>query len=180
MSTATRMLARSAVPGHLLRSACRHRQPRSRDGGAAATSPPTRMLARSAVPGHLLRSAAVTANPAVTTAALLQRRWYRWGSGPYAVLLRPAADPGEPGPEHRPGEEGVRAGALRQVPSPLQLEDGHLLLRRLRLRVVRPSPRPSFAHAGPSLRRGASVVSGHNLCYCRTTRLQRVERTLEN
>ena len=42
----------------------------------------TRMLARRAIPGHLLHSAAATANPAVATAALLQRRWYRGGANP--------------------------------------------------------------------------------------------------
>ncbi|KAE8794693.1 Stomatin-like protein 2 [Hordeum vulgare] len=42
----------------------------------------TRMLASRAVPGHLLHSAAATANPAVATAALLQRRWYRGGANP--------------------------------------------------------------------------------------------------
>ncbi|KAE8799475.1 hypothetical protein D1007_25048 [Hordeum vulgare] len=32
-------------------------------------------------------------------ATVLAQHWFR----PEAVLLRPAADPGEPGPEHRPG-----------------------------------------------------------------------------
>ncbi|KAE8804070.1 Stomatin-like protein 2 [Hordeum vulgare] len=51
------------------------------------------MLARSAVPGHLLRSAAVTASPAVATAALLQRRWYRGGVDPAPSFYDPPPTP---------------------------------------------------------------------------------------
>ncbi|KAI4983175.1 hypothetical protein ZWY2020_023667 [Hordeum vulgare] len=51
------------------------------------------MLARSAVPGHLLRSAAVTANPAVATAALLQRRWYRGEVDPAPSFYNPPPTP---------------------------------------------------------------------------------------
>ncbi|KAE8776383.1 Stomatin-like protein 2 [Hordeum vulgare] len=51
------------------------------------------MLARSAVPGHLLRSAAATANPAVVTAVLLQRRWYHGGVHPAPSFYDPPPTP---------------------------------------------------------------------------------------
>ncbi|KAE8783121.1 putative LRR receptor-like serine/threonine-protein kinase [Hordeum vulgare] len=47
------------------------------------------MLARNAVPVHLLRSTAATANPAVATAALLQRRWYHGGADPVPSFYDP-------------------------------------------------------------------------------------------
>ncbi|KAE8779913.1 Stomatin-like protein 2 [Hordeum vulgare] len=51
------------------------------------------MLARSAVPDHLLRSAASTANPAVATVALLQRRWYREGVDHVSCFYDPSPTP---------------------------------------------------------------------------------------
>ncbi|KAE8778996.1 Stomatin-like protein 2 [Hordeum vulgare] len=51
------------------------------------------MLARSTVPGHLLRFAAATANPAVATMALLQRRWYRGGADPASSFYDPPPTP---------------------------------------------------------------------------------------
>ncbi|KAE8817333.1 Stomatin-like protein 2 [Hordeum vulgare] len=58
-----------------------------------AMSTATRMLARRTVPGHLLHSAAATANPAVATAALLQRRWYRGGADPASSFYDPPPTP---------------------------------------------------------------------------------------
>ncbi|KAE8811266.1 Stomatin-like protein 2 [Hordeum vulgare] len=57
----------------------------------------TRMLARRAIPGHLLHSAAATANPAVATAALLQRRWYRGGVNPAPSFYDPPPTPAHMG-----------------------------------------------------------------------------------
>ncbi|KAI5017624.1 hypothetical protein ZWY2020_042512 [Hordeum vulgare] len=59
-------------------------------------------------------------------ATVLAQHWFR----PEAVLLRPAADPGEPGPEHR--QAGGRAGGRRTDKQGRRLEVYNEVLARLR------------------------------------------------